>query len=60
MENKFKYEIGESVKMALTEERGVVTARAEYQSQAPQYYVLYKAADGRQVENWFSDYALSK
>lgn len=60
MENIFKYEIGQSVKLALTDEAGIVTGRAQYQSQAPQYLVLYKAGDGRQVESWLSDYALSK
>lgn len=55
----FKYSLGDQVKLALSGERGSVIGRAEYEHVPPAYFVRYVAADGRQVEEWFSASALA-
>lgn len=60
MDPKFLFELDEPVKLAMTEEAGRVTGRAEYAEQTPRYYVRFVAADGRQVEDWFTGQALRK
>lgn len=55
----FKHAIGDHVKLALSGERGAVVGRAEYEHLPPAYLVRYVAADGRQVEDWFSASALA-
>lgn len=42
-----------------SEEEGVVIGRASYVNSDNQYLVRYKAADGRCVENWWYEDALS-
>lgn len=56
--NKFAFEIGQTVKIANSDEVGKVTGRAEYQNSENSYYLLYKAADGRAVEAWWTESAL--
>jgi hypothetical protein len=54
----FRFEIGQSVHLLHSEERGTVIGRAEYREYPPSYLVRYKAADGRQVEQWWQDSAI--
>lgn len=54
----FKYQLGQTVKLALSDEQGVIRSRAEHVTGEPHYYLLYKAADGRQVEAWWIESAL--
>jgi hypothetical protein len=49
----FKFELGEPVRIDVSDERGAVIGRAEYEASAPQYFVLLKAADGRAVTQWW-------
>lgn len=56
--NKFKYELYQPVGLIKSDEVGTVEGRAEYTSSEPQYYVRYKAADGRQVEAWWTESAI--
>lgn len=51
----YKLALNQKVKLALSEEEGVVTARAEYAVGPNQYRVLYKSADGRQVTEWWEE-----
>ncbi len=51
----FKFELNESVKMRLTDERGVIRARAQYSDCADAYLIVFKAADGCQIENWWQE-----
>lgn len=55
---KFRFELGENVSLACSDERGTVTGRAEYSNSHNDYRVRYKAADGRQVEAWHAEDAL--
>jgi hypothetical protein len=43
------FDLKARVKMVHSDEVGEVIGRAEYTTGANQYYVVYKAADGRQV-----------
>ena len=57
---KFKFELGENVSLVCSDERGTVTGRAEYSNSNNDYRVRYKAADGRQVEAWHAEDALTR
>lgn len=54
----FKFELKQVVKMAASEESGVVIGRAEYSASEPSYQVRYLAGDGRQTEQWWGESAL--
>lgn len=54
----FKFQLGQTVKLAMSDEQGVIRSRAEHVTGEPNYYLLYKAADGRQVEGWWTETAL--
>lgn len=41
--------------MLLSDKTGKVDGRAEYATQSNMYYVTYKAADGRQVADWWGE-----
>lgn len=56
--NKFQFEIGDAVSLALSNESGLVIGRAEYQHMPPNYWVRYLAGDGCQREGWFEAAAL--
>lgn len=55
----FRFALGESVTLTLSGETGLVIGRAEYANSANSYMVRYKTADGRQVESWWTEDALS-
>jgi hypothetical protein len=55
----FKHELGARVKLKESDEEGEVIGRAEYQTSEDAYYVRYKAADGRQVSDWWGESALA-
>ena len=55
----FKWELGERVSFEQSDECGLVVGRAEYLTSEPSYYVRYQAADGRQVEQWWGQSALT-
>ena len=55
MSAKFKLELGERVKLIESDEMGVVDGRAEYVDSPASYYVMYKAADGRQTTRWWEE-----
>jgi hypothetical protein len=49
----FKFQLGEPVKIDISGEAGEVIGRTEYLATPPQYFVLFKAADGRAVTAWW-------
>lgn len=55
----FKFSLGNTVKLALSDEQGEVIGRAEYSGAEPSYLVRYRAGDGRQVEVWQSESAIA-
>lgn len=55
---KFKFEMGQKVKLAMSSETGEVIGRAEYANHGNQYTVRYVAADGRQCQVWFDEDAI--
>jgi uncharacterized beta-barrel protein YwiB (DUF1934 family) len=54
----FKFEIGTRIAIAASSEEGEIIARAQYQHMENQYYLRYKAADGRATESWWGESAL--
>lgn len=57
--DELKFAIGQLVKLARSDEEGEVIGRAEYAGAEPSYYVRYRAGDGRQVEVWWAESALT-
>lgn len=55
----FKFEFNQEVNIFRSGEHGIVIGRAEYPSGNNNYYVRYVAADGRSVEAWWQEDALS-
>ena len=55
----FKFEIGTSVEITASGESGEVIGRAEFNHCENTYQVRYKAADGKAVEQWWTESALS-
>jgi hypothetical protein len=54
----FKRELGDIVTLDHSGESGQVIGRAEYDTAEPSYLIRYKAGDGRQVEQWWSESAI--
>ncbi|HEF7268341.1 TPA: hypothetical protein SAZ37_000634 [Yersinia enterocolitica] len=50
---KFKFELNQLVTPRISNECGEVKSRAESSVTENQYYIYYKAADGRAVNDWF-------
>lgn len=57
--NELKYQLNERVKIRASEEEGEIVGRAEYSNCDPSYFVRYKAADGRAVEQWWTQDAIT-
>jgi hypothetical protein len=57
-QHEFKFNMGQTVKIAISGESGTVKGCAEYAATENNYLVLYKAADGRAVEHWWGESAL--
>ena len=56
--HSFKFELGDRVRLAESEENGVIIGRAEYMNGENSYFVRYKAGDGRQVDVWWCESAI--
>lgn len=54
----FKFNNGDTVKIAISGETGQVIGRAEYLSDERRYWVRYKTAMGRATEEWWVESAL--
>lgn len=53
-----KFDNGQELVIAVSNEIGEVIGRAEYPRAEPSYLLRYKAADGRAVEQWWAESAL--
>lgn len=51
----FKFDLGDDVEIIASEEEGTVIGRAEYETGERSYLVHYRAADGRAVDQWWSE-----
>ena len=56
---EYQFKLGAKVVIAVSGEPGLVIGRAEYTATENNYYLRYKAADGRAVESWWGESALS-
>jgi len=54
----FKFELKQVVVIEESGESGTVQGRGEYVASENQYFVRYKAADGRATEQWWPESAL--
>ncbi|WP_213306066.1 hypothetical protein [Paraburkholderia sacchari] len=55
----FKFEMNSAVTIAASSETGTVVGRAEYAASESSYLVRYQAADGRAIESWWGESALT-
>lgn len=55
----FRFDLGQTVTIDVSGEQGTVIGRAEYQNGEDQYQLRYRTADGRGLESWWADSALS-
>lgn len=51
----FKFDLQAKIKIAISGEHGEVIGRAEYTTAEPSYFVRYVTADGRAVEQWWTE-----
>jgi hypothetical protein len=56
----FKFELRAHVIIDASGENGEVIARAEYATSEDAYLLRYKSADGRAVESWWGESAISR
>ena len=49
----FKFKLKQPVVIAISGEEGIVIGRAEYSASKPQYFIHFKAADGRACTAWY-------
>lgn len=57
---RFHFELGDTVVIDASGEKGEVIGRAEYIASSNQYYVRYKNAQGVAVEQWWAEEALRR
>jgi hypothetical protein len=57
--NQFVFGLGQEVTIINGSETGKVIGRAEYTTSENNYLVRYIAGDGRAVESWWGESALS-
>lgn len=54
MGGETEFQLGDDVRLAMSNETGKVIGKAEYLYESRKYFVQYVAAEGRQVEGWFA------
>ena len=55
----FAFQLGQQLRIAASGESGEVIGRAQYARSENQYLLRYRAADGRAVEGWWGESALT-
>lgn len=55
----FKFNLGDLVHINVSNEVGEVIGRADYLDSNNQYQIRYQAGDGRAVEAWWTESAIS-
>lgn len=58
MKKAFLFEIGDNVKINVSNEHGTVIGCAQFLDSDHQYLIRYCAGDGRGVEQWWQESAL--
>jgi hypothetical protein len=53
------FALNDQVAITSSGETGTVIGRAEYSTSEPAYLIRYKAADGRAVEAWWQESAIT-
>lgn len=56
----FAYELGDTVRITCSGETGVITSRMQSLRSNDQYLLRYQNAEGRAVEEWWSEDALEE
>lgn len=56
---EFKFPIGGTATINVSGESGEIIARAEYKSSEDTYLIRYKSGDGRAVQAWWDESALT-
>ncbi|MGR3753246.1 hypothetical protein [Edwardsiella anguillarum] len=51
----FKFDLNQMVNIRVSDEFGEVRGRAQYANAENQYYIHYRAADGRATSSWFDE-----
>ena len=51
----FKFKIGDRAQLIVSGESGRITGMSLYEHGGPQYFLHYKAADGRAVSQWWDE-----
>ncbi len=59
MKHEFKFNLSQEVKIDVSGETGTVIAASVHEQCEDQFNIRYRAADGRAVESWWSESALS-
>lgn len=54
----FKFELGEEVVISCSKEKGEVIGRAENSNADNEYRLVYKCADGRAIDQWWTESTL--
>jgi len=54
----FKFNHGDKVRIIASGESGEVIGRADYKTAENNYYIRYKAGDGRATEAWWQESAI--
>lgn len=55
-----RFDLDQEVALTMSGERGIIVGLAHYTERPPCFYVRYVAADGRQVEEWRDEGALTE
>ena len=58
--DSFSFALNDQVVIVASGEAGVVIGRAEYTTAEPSYQLRYRTAEGRAVEQWWSQDALAR
>lgn len=60
-DSNFMFDNGDEVRIRISGEQGTIEARADYRNGSEnQYYLHYKASDGRAVFGWFDSSKIEK
>ncbi len=55
----FAFELDQHVSIIVSQERGQIIGRAQYSTSENSYFLRYQAADGRAVNAWWEESALT-
>lgn len=58
--SNFRFNLNQQVAIVASGESGQVIGRAQYSTGQDQYFIRYLAADGRAVESWWGEDALTE